>query len=402
MDAGDTRDTRDAGGGLGVQREAFAVPDGVAYFNTASLAPLLHRVLEAGHAALRRRAEPWAIRADDWFDDVERLRALAAPLFGPTADAEGVALVPASSYGMAVAAANLVDAVDPATGGRDGVLVLAGEYPSGVYTWRRFAAETGARLVTVDREPGQSWTDAVLAALAADGRIGLVSAPTVHWTDGARVDLAAVSAGVREAGARLVVDASQSLGAVPFDVDAVRPDVVVAVGYKWALGPVGRSYLWVAERLRDGRPLEENWIVRRGARDFAGLVDYGDAYAPGARRYDQGQRTLFEVTPMAIAALEQVHAWGVDRIAAALAGVTGTIVDRLGRLGLAPSVPTGERSPHILGVPLPAPARAGVLAALERADCHAAVRGPMLRVSPHLHVTPADVDRLVDALASAV
>ncbi|MGH9261264.1 MAG: aminotransferase class V-fold PLP-dependent enzyme, partial [Acidimicrobiales bacterium] len=202
--------------------------------------------------------------------------------------------------------------------------------------------------------------------------------------------------------ARLVVDASQSLGVIPLDVTAVRPDFVVSVGYKWLLGPVGRSYLWVAEEHRQGRPLEENWIARAGAEDFSALVDYRDEYQPGARRFDQGQRTLLELTPMAIAALEQIHEWGVERIGAALGATTAAIVERIGRFGLAPSAPSAERSPHILGIAVPAEARARVLPALEQEGCHAALRGSSLRVAPYLHVDDADIDRLVTALASAI
>ena len=59
---------------LGKERSLFQVPDGIAYFNTASLAPQLHRVRAAGEQALRRQAAPWEISSGDWFTDVERLR----------------------------------------------------------------------------------------------------------------------------------------------------------------------------------------------------------------------------------------------------------------------------------------------------------------------------------------
>lgn len=376
------------------QRAAFAVPEDVAYFNTATLAPLLHSAREAAEAAVRRRATPWEITTADWFDDVERLRTLVGGLFG--GDAEGVALVPATSYGLAIAARNLAGQIDA----RRGVLVLADEYPSGIYTWRSAVADRGSAIVTVARRPGQTWTDAVLDHL--DERIAVVHVPTVHWTDGARVDIEAVGRRAREVDAALVVDASQSLGAVPLDVAAVRPDYVVSVGYKWLLGMLGRSYLWVAEQHRDGTPIEHNWIVRRGADDFAALVDYIDEYQPGARRFDQGSRTLFELTPPAIAALDQIHEWGVDRIAATLATITATLVERIGDLGLAPSTTGAERSPHIVGVPVPPEARDRVVAALARSGCHAAARGVSLRIAPHLHVTEEDVDRLVAALGSAL
>jgi selenocysteine lyase/cysteine desulfurase len=377
-------------------RSAFAVPDDVAYFNTANLAPLLHAVRTAGEEALDRRARPWTIAASDWFDDVERLRAQVGRLLGDPGEGgdpgAGVALVPSTSYAFATVARNL-----PVPAG-SAIVVLAEEYPSGVYTWRRHAARCGARVVTVDREPGQDWADAVLAVL--DERTGIVSVPQVHWTDGAWVDLDRVAARTRELGAALVVDASQSLGAVPLDVRALRADAVLSVGYKWLLGPFGRSYLWVAPEHRDGEPLEENWIVRSDAEDFARLVDYRDTYQPGARRYDQGQRTAFELTPMALAAVGQLLEWGVEAVAAHLGAITDVIVERVGGLGL--PVPVGRHGPHLIGLPLPEEARGRVLDELAARGVHAAVRGGVLRVAPHRHVSGADVDRLVGALAATL
>jgi selenocysteine lyase/cysteine desulfurase len=372
------------------RRAAFDVPDDVAYFNTANLAPVLHTVAEAGRQALGRRGRPWTIGPEDWFTEVETLRDLVGRLLGDTA--EGVALVPSTSYGFATVAANLH--AEP--GAR--VVVLADEYPSGIYTWRRFAARHGAEVVTVAPAEGQTWTDAVLDAV--DERTAVVSSPQVHWTDGAWVDLAAIATRARDVGASLVVDASQSLGAVPLDVAALRPDAVVSVGYKWLLGPFGRGYLWLAPRLRDGEPLEENWVVRAGSEDFARLTEYRDEYQPGARRFDQGQRTLFELTPMAVAAVRQLLSWGVADVAAALRATTDLIVERLSSIDLHP-LPR-PRGPHMLGVHLPARVRGAVLPALADARCFAAVRGSSLRLAPHLHTDADDVERLVAALATAL
>jgi len=384
---GDFRE--DAGVGLGMQRSTFAVPPEIAYFNTASLSPQLHAVRAAGEEALERRARPWAISPADWFADVELLRDLFGGLVG--ADAEGIALVPSTSYGLAVAARNLTLREG------DRVLVLAEEYPSGIYTWRAATRAVGAEIVTVQRGPGQTWTDAVLAVL--DERVSVVSVPNVHWTDGALLDLAAVSVRSHEIGARLVIDGSQSIGAMPMDVAALRPDFVVTVGYKWLLGPFGVGYLYVAEEHREGEPVEQNWILRDGSEDFARLVDYRDEYQPGARRFDVGERTKFELIPMAIAALEQLHAWQVPRVGATLSSLTAGIADRASGLGLDP-LPAAQRGPHILGVRLPESPRADILPALAAVNCFAAVRGESLRIAPHLHITAADVTRLVEALAA--
>ena len=57
------------------QRHLFDIPRDVAYLNCAYLSPLLHRAVEAGTAGLRRKARPWEIAVDDFFDDLEALRA---------------------------------------------------------------------------------------------------------------------------------------------------------------------------------------------------------------------------------------------------------------------------------------------------------------------------------------
>lgn len=378
---------RVTGSDLSPQRSAYDVPDDVAYFNTANLAPHLHSVRAAGEAALDRRGRPWLIGAEDWFTDVERLRKLFGGMVG--GDGEGVAIIPATSYGFAVAARNL-----PLERGQR-VLVLAEEYPSGIYAWRSACRATGAEILTVEREHGQSWTDAVLAAL--DGSVAIVSVPNVHWTDGALVDLEAVAARAHESGARLVIDGSQSIGAMPLDVTALRPDFVITVGYKWLLGPFGVAYMWVADEHRDGEPIEENWILRAGSEDFARLVDYRDDYAPGARRFDVGQRTQFELVPMAIAALQQLTEWQIPRVAATLSVCTATMAERSARLGLHP-LPVDQRGPHMLGVELPDDAQERTLPALAQAGCYAAVRGGSLRISPHLHVSDEDVEQLFTAL----
>ena len=122
---------------VGSQRFLFDVPEGVAYFNTANMSPLLRRVREAGERGLARRARPWEVAADDWFNDVERLRAGFADVLG--SDSDGVALVPASSYGLAVAARNIE------AGPGDQVVVLAGSFPRTTTPGGGFASPAAPR-----------------------------------------------------------------------------------------------------------------------------------------------------------------------------------------------------------------------------------------------------------------
>ncbi|MDH5289402.1 MAG: aminotransferase class V-fold PLP-dependent enzyme, partial [Acidimicrobiia bacterium] len=204
-------------------RHLFDLPDGVAYLNCAYMGPLPRRSTEAGIAGLARKARPWDIATEDFFAPVAALRRAAARLVG--GDDEGIALIPAVSYGMATAAANL----RPTTGQR--IVVLADQFPSNVHPWRRLAADTGALLSTVARPANSDWTGALLDAIRPDA--GLVALPSAHWIDGTRVDLAAVRRATREVGAALVIDGAQSVGAVPIDVGALEPDFLVVPCYKW-------------------------------------------------------------------------------------------------------------------------------------------------------------------------
>jgi len=138
------------------QRALFELPDDITWLNCAYMSPQLRSVRAAGEMALGRKAHPWTVRAEDFFTEAEALRALFAGLVG--AEAEGVALVPSVSYGMAVAAANLrVEA-----GQR--LLVLAEEFPSNLYPWRELAQRSGGSLFTVSRREDGDWTRAVLEA----------------------------------------------------------------------------------------------------------------------------------------------------------------------------------------------------------------------------------------------
>lgn len=369
------------------QRHRFDIPREVAYLNCAYMSPLMAEVVEAGRAAVARKARPWEIAPVDFFRGPEAVRSLFARVIG--ADAEGVALVPAASYGLAVAAANL------APGPGQVVLVAADQFPSNVYCWQA----TGATVVRVAPGPDGDLTAAFLAAI--DERVAVVACAQCRWTDGALVDLAAVGAAARAAGAALVLDLTQSAGAMPFDAAAVRPDYVVAACYKWLLGPYATGFLWVAPERRDGRPLEAGWLARRGAEDFARLVDYQDGYRPGARRFDVGEAPNFALLPMVEAALARILDWGVAEIAATLAARTAAIAARAEALGLVAGDPA-LRAGHFLGLGFPGPVPAGLPERLAAAGVHVSLRGTSLRVTPHLWNDAADEDRLIEALAAAV
>lgn len=377
------------------QRHLFDIPDAVSYLNCAYMSPLLRRVTEAGQRAVARKAHPWGITSADFFSEVEEARRLFATLLGGGAGPDDIAIVPAASYGMAVACANV-----PLARGQS-VLLLDEEFPSVILPWRERAREAGATAVLLPRPSDDDWTRIILEAI--DQRTAVAALPALHWTDGALIDLPRVAARLREVGAALVVDATQSLGAMPFPLAEVQPDFLVAAAYKWLLGPYSLGFLYVAPRHRNGTPIEYNWIGRAGSEDFTALSDYSGElrFRPGARRFDVGETSNFALMPMAIAALAQSLEWGVDSIAETIRALTGTLVRRAAELGLS-AVPAERRAPHYVGLRFLQGVPADLPERLASARIYVSVRGRnALRVTPHIYNTEADIDRLIRAIAAS-
>jgi selenocysteine lyase/cysteine desulfurase len=371
------------------QRHLFDIPEGIAYFNCAYYSPQLNESLNRLLSGVRTKSHPWERAPMDFFNDAEKVRSLSSDLFG--GDADGYAVVPAASYGLSTAARAVEAFLQPG----DHILVINEEFPSVVLPWRRTAQEVGASLVTVPTPGDGNWTQAILDRIHKGVKVVAVSG--CHWTDGAYIDLRSIGKACREVGGILVVDATQTLGAMPVPIAEIEPDFLVAAGYKWLLCPYGFGLLYVSEPWRNARPLEETWLARRNAEDFTALVNYSDTYMTGARRFDVGEKCTATILPGAIAALEQIKAWGVDNIAGSLSTINSRIAAHLKQLGF--RLPAeAQRCPHMFGAHLPETHTGNLLTELRKNDIYVSQRGNALRFAPHLHVNDHDVNRLLEAL----
>ncbi len=390
------QEPRRASGRLTCQRDAFQLPRDVHYFNCAYMGPLPRVAEEAGIAAIRKKQVPTRIVPPDSFWDTDRLREQFARLVNVD-DPARIAIQPGVSYGVATAARNL-----PVSGGQSIVLTHE-QFPGNVYSWRRLAREAGAELRTV--APGEGvgrgrrWNERLLEAI--DDRTAIVAVPHVHWTDGTRFDLTEIGARCRAVGAALVVDATQSVGALPFDVAEVRPDVLISATYKWMLGPYTLSLAYFGSRFDEGVPLEETWIARERSDDFQHLVDYEDAYLPGAVRYDMAERSSFFLAPIASASLDLLLEWEPQRIQEYGRRLMADFLSEMQELGY--SVEDEEwRGHHLFGLRMPESVDLTRLRdTLAEHGVSASLRGSALRLSANVYNDDEDVDVLRSVLRGA-
>jgi selenocysteine lyase/cysteine desulfurase len=369
------------------QRDKFEIPDNVAYLNCAYTSPLLKSAHQAGAAALQSKANPWTITPADFFTSAETARELFAELISSSSD--DVALVPAVSYGIALAARNI-----PIQSGQS-IVVVQDQFPSNVYAWMRMAREKGAELKTVKRPPDYDWTNAIVGAI--DSTTAIVAVQNCHWTDGTLVDLVKIGQKCRSVNAALVLDGIQSIGAMPFAVDDVQPDFLVAASHKWLLGAYSFGFCYVAPKWHGGIPLEENWFNRSGSEDFSRLVDYRDSYQSGARRFDQGEASNFVLSPVAAAGIKQILEWGVEKIAATLTAKTDIIAEKARNMGFK-TAPAELRAPNIIGISKCGGFKKELPQLLAQEKVYVSVRGESIRISPHVYNDDRDIGRLFAVL----
>jgi selenocysteine lyase/cysteine desulfurase len=302
------------------------------------------------------------------------------------------------SYGIATAARNT-----PLARGQN-IVVCAEQFPSNIYTWRRAARKSGAELRVVaapDRENGRGveWNARVLESI--DVHTAIVSLPHVHWTDGTRFDLVTIGRRARGVGAALIIDGTQSVGALPIDVHEIQPDALVCAGYKWLLGPYSIGAAYFGPRYDDGEPIEENWIARRDSEDFQRLVDYQDEYAPGAIRYDVGERSNFILLPMFVAALRMILELTPERIQQYCRRLVAKPIERARELGFLVEE-EGSRGAHLFGLRTPPGLDLKRLNhALQDRKVFVSLRSSALRVSPNVYNDEADLDALMEVLNEA-
>lgn len=378
---------------LQCQREQFSLPRELHYLNCAYMGPISRAAQQAGTAGLLRKANPATLAAADFYTETDRARALFARIINAD-DPARIAVIPSASYGIAIAARNL-----PCAAGQH-IVITAEQFPSNVYAWRKLARQRRAQLRTVSalsvQQRGSAWNEALFDAI--DERTAIVAIPHVHWTDGTRFDVERIAARARSFGAAVVIDGTQSVGALPFDVQTVKPDALVCAAYKWLLGPYSLGFAYLGARFDQGEPLEENWIARENSEDFRALVNYRDEYQPGALRYDVGERSNFALMPLAIAAMQQIVEWQPARIQAYCAELFGSAADELRSLGYGVES-EAWRGAHLFGVRMPASVDLqGLHTDLQRANVSVALRGSALRVAPNIYNDEQDVHALLEVL----
>jgi selenocysteine lyase/cysteine desulfurase len=383
---------------LSHQKEKFSLPKDVIYLNTSYMSPLLKDVENVGVEALQKKSKPFSISPNDFFEPVTELKKLYATLID-TKEFNRIACIPSVSYGVASVTNNIT------LNSGDEILVVEDQFPSNIYGWRKLAEKYNATIKTIAKPKSgthiaQLWNEAILNTITPNTAV--VAMCHVHWADGTLFDLKTIREKTRQNNALLIIDGTQSVGALPFSVEEIQPDALICAAYKWLLGPYSFGLAYFGSYFDNGSPIEESWSNRIDSENFAGLTNYKDDYKEDANRYCMGETANFVSVPMATQAIKQLIAWTPNAIQKYCYDISKDALKELETLGFSIE-DENYRSHHLIGIKIPDFINIDTLKAkFTQHNIYVSFRGNYMRVSPHLYNVKEDFTSLAHCIKSII
>ncbi len=374
------------------QRDKFQLSDDITFINGAYMSPLLKSVESAGIKGMIKKRMPSDLTANDFFEDVNKVRKLFAQLIG-AAIPDRVVLVPSASYALANVAYNIPE------NGRKKIILLEDQFPSNYYIWDRIARDRGFETKIINKPNNRdSWSELILEEIDKE-TLAVAMAP-IQWGDGSLFDIKRISSLCRSVGSLFVLDGTQSVGALPYDQEEIKADALIVAAYKWMLGPYAIGFAYYGDAFDSGEPIEESWLNRVGSEDFQYLTRYQSQYRAGARKYEMGEAPDFIKIPMLQEAIQQLLEWSPLEIQRYCRSLISPMLDALEYDGYI--VPNRKNmASHLFGIGL----KDGidmeeVKRVVAAANISVSYRGEYIRVSPNVYNTETDLDLLKSILLS--
>ncbi len=371
-----------------VSGDTFPATQQYTYLNAASVAPMSKM---AAKATLDWQ-EDLALRGTVHFDEeaesrvFDSLREVGARVLGAQPDEI------AGASNASESLCSIAWALSP--GPQDNVVSCRIEFPSVVYPWLRVARTTGCEVRLTQDENHIIDPEEVTSLI--DDRTTAVCISHVQYSTGQRLDLKALARAAHEHDALLIVDATQSAGAVPIDVLGDDVDALVTSGYKWLCGPFGAAMMFVRRSLHDR--IEPGLVGWRSTSEVFDFQADKIAWAPSASRFEFGTMAYGCAIGLATA-VEHLLEIGIDTIHRYNLELAAGLATGLADLGADFVTPGADKlRSSIVTVRFPGHDQARVARRLNEEGVVVSPRIGAVRFAPHLYNTAADIERALDML----
>jgi selenocysteine lyase/cysteine desulfurase len=369
-------------------REHFPAIAKSTYLNAASIALMYQGASETAVAWQQDLAQNGTLSFDeaaekDVFSDLHEVFARLI-----AANPEDIAV--GSSFTELVA--SLAWAMMPARG--ENIVGVDVVFPSTIYPWLRVAQTTGCEIRLLPTTDGYADPEELVGLI--DDHTAVVAISHVEFGSGQRYNLQNLAQAAHSHGALLVVDATQSAGAIPIDVSRDGADILVAAGYKWLCGPFGAAVMYVAPHLQTR--FEPGLVGFRSHKDMWDLRADRIHYRNDAGRFEFG--TMAYGCALGLAkAIEFILNLGVDAVRAHDLKLRARLEEGLEQRGaqmLGPSIEK-EQSP-IISALFPGFSSHRIVDFLKDQGVIVSPRADFVRFSPHLYNCSDDIDHALEIL----
>ncbi|MFX1516263.1 MAG: aminotransferase class V-fold PLP-dependent enzyme [Promethearchaeota archaeon] len=373
-------------------RNLFPVTDKAIFLNHAAISPSPTPVIE--------ECKKWLVQyktyGDMYFPNLAKIlegidedRRIVGKFINAKFPEEEIAFTYNTSYGLAA----IAEAIRWLKG--DKIVINDLEYTSNSYTYQALAEKFGLNLEVIQNIDGVLPMESLSQEI--DHSTRLVAISHVQFSNGFRIDLQELAKICHENNAHLMVDAIQSLGAVPVDVQKQNVDYLASGGYKWLLGPLGTGFIYLKRELAE--LLNPSFVGSMSDENPLELSHHQHIPAPGAKRF---QASLGPHTILLAKAIEFLDNLGIENIFAQIMRLTDLIIEIIEERNYHLNTPTENKEQRSGIINFSCPNGDKIVAQLRKLAKPIAIsyREGGLRLSPHCYNTEDEIQTCLDTIKS--
>ena len=395
--------------------------EGSLYFHNSGCTNIPKTTANVGITQIQKQLKPWSGVDSVGYNDI---RDIYGELLNTSPN--NIAFAPATSYSITLVANNAINLGKLSEGKT--ILVLEDEMGSAILPWQNACKVTKSSIQVISRPLDSAilWTDEIISKLTKSTAI--VAIPQVHWCDGTFIDLIKISQALRSLYTEserpwLVIDGTQSIGAISFDISLIQPTFMAVSVHKWLLGPFGLSIIYLDPSFHATfQPIEfhERSLIHSHNKSWDEIgsmhkvYGYPQSYESGARKIDSGGHPNPIIIPMIYESLKLIKKFEILKIENYLHNLLNILIETIKSnefLTECISIPNINNYKHFIGLKLTKEFQlkynnnitfSEINIELIKLNIYVAVRYGSLRIAPYIYHTSNDMIEFVSKLEIAI